>query len=301
MELNYVIEFVELVKTGKFSDAADQLFISQSSLSKHMKVLEEELDVELFRRETKRRVQLTKYGELYYPYAEQIAILHKEYLMEQQKQKRELAETLRIGSIPAMGQYRITDILAKFQEQNSGVILHVEEMESAESVDRLLKNQLQFAFVREFETHQEDKLCHIRYTSDRLAAVLPASHPLAGRSDIALQELEGENFLLLRDTSFLYAMCLKECFRAGFEPNVIYTGSRGENIVNMVGQGAGVALLTRQPIAALQNANVRIVDIEPAITTDINLVYCRQAALSRAAQRFLEFFNQEAAMELPEA
>ncbi len=293
MELKYITEFVTLVDAGKFSEAAERLYISQSSLSKHMKTLEEELGVPLFERETKRKVQLSSYGKLYLPYAEQISILHHEYLTLQKKQQREAAATLNIGSIPAMAQYRITDLLAEFQKKMTGVILNVEELESALSVEKVLQGRLDFAFVREHAPQAEDSLCRLHFSSDVLCAVLPAGHRLANQSVLSLAQLENEDFLLLQDSSFMYEMCILECERVGIVPNIVHTGSRGENIVNMVAQGRGVALLTRQPIAGLQSDKVRVVNIEPAIETEINLVYARHAQLSKEAKKFLSFFQQQ--------
>lgn len=293
MELKYIMEFVELVEVGKFSDAAEQLYISQSSLSKHMKTLEEELGVPLFERETKRKVQLSPFGKLYLPYAEQISILHKEYLALQEKNLLELAATLNIGSIPAMEQYQITDILAKFQSSHLGIILNIEELESALSVEKVLQGKLDFAFVREQKVAENDGLNHVPYADDVLCAVLPASHRLAGQESVSLSQLQHEHFLLLKDSSFMYEMCVNECIHAGFEPNVIYTGSNGNNIVNMVGHGNGIALLTRRPISTNKNPLIRVVDIEPKITTQINLVYRKHGAMSQEAKRLLAFFLAE--------
>lgn len=297
MELKYVKEFVELVNIGKFSEAAERLYISQSSLSKHMKTLEEDLGVPLFERETKRKVILSNYGKLYYPYAEQISILHEEYLALQRKQRKENGEKLNIGSVPAMAQYQITDMLAQFQAERQGVILNVEESESAISIEKVIRGELDFAFVRESFRREEQTLQHLRYATDVLVAVVPAGHRLAGQKEIALLELQNENFLLLRDSSFMYDMCLEECQNAGFVPNVVYTGSRGENIVKMAGRGSGIALLTKKPIEEIKNDNVRVIDIVPKITTEINLVYSKQAQMSNAAKDFLAFFLQHTEKE----
>ena len=161
MDIKYILEFVELVDAGKFSTAADRLFLSQSSLSKHMKTLESDLGVELFERETKRKVILSEFGKLYLPYAEQIAILHKEYLTLQEQQKKALSATLKIGSIPPMMPYRITDLLASFQEQHPGLILDVEELETAISCERIRQGTLDCAFIREKPDSPDLTLEHI--------------------------------------------------------------------------------------------------------------------------------------------
>lgn len=293
MDIKYILEFVELVEAGKFSTAADRLYLSQSSLSKHMKTLESDLGVALFERETKRKVILSEFGKLYLPYAEQIAILHKEYLALQEQQKKAMSATLKIGSIPTMMPYRITDLLAAFQAQQPGLILDVEELETAISCERIRQGTLDCAFIRENPDSPDLTLEHISFTADRLCVVLRKEHPLAGRKYVRLEQLYQENFLLLKENSFMYDMCIRACERAGFIPNVIYTGSRGDNIANMVSRGSGVALLTKRPIETMHFPHVQIVDIEPPITTEINLVYSGATGIRKELDQFLHFIREQ--------
>ncbi len=78
MDINFFREFAVLARTGSYSEAAEQLFLSQPSLSKHIKSAELELGRPLFRRTT-RRIELTPFGAALLPYAEQIAALQDEY------------------------------------------------------------------------------------------------------------------------------------------------------------------------------------------------------------------------------
>lgn len=291
MELKYILEFVELVDAGKFSEAAERMFLSQSSLSKHMKALEADLGVPLFERETKRKVILSEHGKLYLPYAEQIAILHREYLALQAKHIKALSSTLKIGSIPSMEPYRITDLLTGFQNAHPDLALKVEEVESAVSCERIRQGKLDCAFVREYPGMKDSNLERINYTFDTLCAVLNQNHPLAKEKKVSLLQLCDESFLLLKDSSFMYEMCVEACEKAGFIPNVTYTGSRGDNIVNMVSRGSGVALLTKRPIVHFKTQNVAVVDITPSISTEINLLYSKERQQSEILTQFIEYMK----------
>ena len=294
MDIRYITEFVTLVETGKFSEAADRLYISQSSISKHIKALETELGVPLLERQTKRKVVLSEYGQLFLPYAEQISLLQQEYLSIQKKHQRENAEILYIGSIPAMQEYEISQLLSRFQARYSDVVLRVEEIESVDSKERVRNGTLDFAFVRDRNPKKEGILVRVPYSSDRVCAVLPKDHRLAGNRSISLIQLAEEKFLFLQEGSFLYDTCMEQCQKAGFEPTVIYTGSRAYNILGMVAQGNGVALLTRRPISRFKDDfDVVLVDIEPAIETKINLIYHAKTPMSKSAKQFLEFYQSE--------
>ncbi|MBQ9269255.1 MAG: LysR family transcriptional regulator [Oscillospiraceae bacterium] len=296
MDIRYISEFVTLVETGKFSEAADRLYISQSSISKHIKALEMELGVPLLERQTKRKVILSEYGQLFLPYAEQISLLQKEYMSIQKKHQRENTEILYIGSIPAMQQYDITGLLSGFQASCPDIVLRVEEMDSTLAKAKVSDGDLDFAFVRDISPKKNDMLKRVPYTSDRVCAILPGSHKLAKERSISLLQLADEKFLLLKDASFMYDVCMAECEKAGFEPAVVYTGSRAYNILGMVAQGNGVALLTRRPISRFKDDfDVALVDIEPAIETKINLIYHEKTSLTKSAKQFLEYFQQEMA------
>ena len=78
MDINHVREFIVLAQTGNFMEAAEILFSTQSTLSKHIKNLETEMGVSLFERTT-RKVVINKYGQLFLPIAKQIVELQDQY------------------------------------------------------------------------------------------------------------------------------------------------------------------------------------------------------------------------------
>ena len=87
----------------------------------------------------------------------------------------------------------------------------------------------------------------------------------------------------------MYTICANACREAGFEPNVAFTGLRGENLIDLVAKGMGVALLTKRPIANLVPENVVLVDVVPYVTTSICLVYPRQKKLAEPLKSFLSY------------
>ena len=129
MDLNYIREFVVLANTCNYMEAAEQLFISQSALSRHIKNLEEELGVSLFDRST-RSVTLNAFGMLFLPYARQMAALHHEYATALGNALNAEHGNIRIGSIPMMSHYGITDVMVRFRKENPRFTLDVIEGDS---------------------------------------------------------------------------------------------------------------------------------------------------------------------------
>ena len=286
MEINYIKEFVILAETENFLEASDSLFISQSSLSKHIKTLEAELGVQLFDRTT-RKVRLNEYGQTFLEYAKQIANLQYRYTTALYNQSAHIKESITIGSIPVMAPYHITDIIMKFIKENKKFYVNLIEGESAQLKEMMRQNKCELAFIRMSDDHDHEFI-QVPYTEDSLAAVLPVDHPLACENSIRVEQLCEENFLLLQPESILYKICMQACEAAGFTPNIAFTGKRAENIVDLVEKGMGISLLMKKPIRYISDSKVAIVDIEPKITSQIKLYYKKNAPLSLAARHFID-------------
>lgn len=289
MELNYLKEFVILAETGNYIEAAESLFISQSSLSKHIQSLEKELGIQLFDRTT-RKVTLNQYGKVFLEYAKKMTTLQYQYKTELINMVEREQHSLKIGSLPIMVSYGITDAILRFKQENNGFSINVIEGESSELKKLLRTDQCELAFIRE-ENDNSQEFSKISFTDDRLVAILPTFHRLADAKTLTIEELKDENFLLLQPGTFLYNICIKECKKYGFAPNIAYTGQRAENIIDLVEKGMGVSFLMAKPIMYLANKKIVIIDISPKISTEIKIYYKRGAVLSEAAQNFINYIK----------
>ena len=143
-------EFVVLAQTCNYLQAADQLFISQSSLSKHIKALERELGVELFNRTT-RRVQLTEHGRVFLPFARKLAATAHDAEVAMANATDNERRIVDIGSIPVMVPYGITEVVHCFERDHPNVRLRMTEGEADYLKDLLRKRKLDLAFIREWD------------------------------------------------------------------------------------------------------------------------------------------------------
>lgn len=285
MEINYLHEFVVLAEMGNYLEASATLFISQSALSKHIMAIEKELGVPLFDRTT-RKVVLNKYGIAFLDYAKQIAKLQYAYTSAIISAKGTEERRICIGSIPLMSPYHITDAIMRFEQDNRGYAIDLVEGASIELKEKLRQNQCEVAFVRNCG-EKDEEFVKVPYTSDTLIAVLPAAHPLAGHSVLRLEELAQENFLLLHKISIMYNLCVNACHQCGFEPHIVYTGSRAENIIDLVEKGMGISLLMKKTTLHLASPKIALVEVTPAIHTNVMMYYKKNADLSPAAKHFV--------------
>lgn len=287
MDISRFGEFVILAQSRTFLDAADLLFMSQSTLSKHIMGMERELGRKLIDR-TQRHVTLTPQGETFLVYAQKIATLQHRYLAALRSDQTAPTEHITVGSIPIMAPYGITDAVIDFQQASPSYQVELIEGEGDRLKQMLLREDIDLAFIRDAGT-DEPEFKKIPFTSDHLVAVLPTEHMLARHDRIEIGDLRDENFLMLPQGSFVSDLVVSLCSEAGFSPRITFTGKRAENIISLVARGAGVSLLMRKPAESLAGGKVALVDIDPAITTEVKILLKRGRTQPQAVVSFIGY------------
>lgn len=286
MEIEYLREFAVIAKLGSFSRAAEELSISQSSLSKHILALEKELGVPLLDRNS-RNVAVSPAGGQILPMAAQVYELQNKIKVAAARESTRTKALLKIASIPVMAQYDITGVLARFQKQHPEVTLDVMECEQQEIEQTVTDGRCELAFTR--RVRENDELEYLPFRQDSLVAVVSHSHPFADRDSLTLSDLRQENLLFLDSRTGLYDMCRELCHRSGFVPNILYTGHRPENIVELTAENMGIALLMKGHTDYIASQNVVCLPITPAVESTICLVRTQRPGHSQWAD---EFWNE---------
>lgn len=292
MELRYLYEFSKLAKSHSFSVAAEELFISQSSLSKHIMSMENELGVPLFERTT-RNVSLSNYGKLLLTYSEAVSEQYAEFCTCLKTMTDGHRNNLALYSIPVMAHYGIAEAIGDFHGVFPDINVSVEEREGRDIPGHLESGDCELAFER-FTEMNNDELEYLPYCSDELVAVLPDTHPLAAMAEISLTELSDEVFLLLDENTMVYPICMSACEREGFAPKMAYKGHRPENIIELVAKGMGISLLMRKQPEFYKNPGISIVCLRPRVTSYICLVKRKDRTLSASARAFWSFIEETA-------
>jgi DNA-binding transcriptional LysR family regulator len=287
MQIERMKEFLELANTLNFSSAAEKLYISQATLSKHIHELEDELGAPLFKRST-RKTSLTELGIIVYPYAQRAVALQDEFNCAVKEHIDKMESSLSIGTIGHWHVEELNEIVTDFQIENSTLRLNVVTDESEELIDSVSQGIIDLAIVRSESAVVSPNLCSVQIAADHLVAYLPNSHPLAGEKEINLYDLRNETFLMAKANALSHTIGVKACDDAGFEPNILLQGSRSQ-IFSYLNRGLGVALLFGYPSQEPQGFTC--VDIVPTPEVSINLVY-RKDSLNHAAEKFLSFITK---------
>ncbi len=244
METDWLREFISLTETSSFQETAVQFYTTQSTISKHLKKLEEEWGVSLLQRSS-RHVELSEIGKLLCPSIKKILTAEEELkqLLNEQAEKKQTI--FRIGSIPDTASYGITDILFRFHQKNPAIQIQFQEAESRILCDLVLNGTLEMAFVREPIEHPSE-INRQLYCQDEMVAMLPANHPLAHFPSLSLKTLSNENFLFVREHSLLYQMAYRACQEAGFIPKVLFSAHHLDNLIDLTAKGMGITLLMKK-------------------------------------------------------
>ncbi|WP_371420579.1 LysR substrate-binding domain-containing protein [Tardiphaga sp.] len=141
-------------------------------------------------------------------------------------------------------------IIRSFRQLHPGIELRLQELNTAEQITALKRDEIDFGFINGLET--PDGLDGFRFCREPLLACLPSDHRYATKRSVQLEKLAGEEFILFgRSASPAYFNSILEaCQSAGFSPTVIHEVRHWVSVISAVAHGLGVALVPRAMISA---------------------------------------------------
>jgi len=268
MELNYINEFVVLARMLHFQEAADLLFIGQSSLSKHIKSIETDLGEDLFIRSKKGAV-LSDFGKAWLPYAEQMVSIQKEYTQNLLGRESEAPE-VNIGYIPLVTLYNFMPFFKDYKKQHPHCQYSFLQGSEKDLLDWLQQKKVDFILTGNYDI-PEDLYHQQFYTCDTLSVVIPESHPLARKKSILLEDLKAEVLIEFRHMSSLRS-CLRKADPT-FDLHPSISVDRASVLFDLVQKGMGVSILTHNMASHLEMEGTVIRPITPDIFYEIYMVY----------------------------
>lgn len=278
--------FIAVMENDTFFDAAEQLNISQSSLSKQIMSLEKELGVTLLDR-SRRSAAPTRAGLLFYEDAVRLMDCYEQMLGHMKPYGDALAGCIRLGTLPILSQYKITPVLQKFCKAYPGIRMQIDEVEDEPLIYGLKHGTYDLIIARD-TLLREDAFKSYPLATDRLVALVSSHHPLAGKASIPLKALENENFILMHRQIGVHQLCVDSCRSEGFTPNIVRT-ARIESILSAVAAGEAVSLLCRKNFTVFNPDGIAVLDTQPQIPTSVALAHLQKTRLSSTVRLFLDY------------
>ncbi|MCU7766914.1 LysR family transcriptional regulator [Priestia megaterium] len=286
MDIKQLIYFLTIAEEGNISKAAERLHMAQPPLSQQLKLLEEELGVILFERNT-RRMQITDAGQLLQNRAQQIIELMEKTSKELNDLKEGSQGILSIGTISSAGETLVPIMVQNFHKVYPGVDFRIKESSTFEILELVKRGVVEIGVIRTpFNLETFD---YISLPEEPMVAA--ALHSLLDTSKIFLHldELKGKPLLFHNR----YANNIEEaCKKSGFAPKVKCRIDDTRTMLNWASAGMGIALIPRDMRALIPDSNLRFIEIkEETLATKIIIIWRKNHYLSTPARHFLEFFK----------
>ncbi|ERI09044.1 cidABC operon transcriptional activator CidR [Aneurinibacillus aneurinilyticus] len=287
MDVRHLQYFLKVAHYKNFTKAAQDLYITQPTISKMIKNIEEELGVVLFNRSGK-QVELTDAGQAIFIQAQDIVNSFQNLSSELDDLRKLKKGFIRIGLPPMIGSSFFPKVIGKFHEQYPEIMLQLVE-DGAKKVGTDVENGVLDIGVVLSPTNEE--IFHsFSLVKEKLKLLVHPSHRLANREAVALTELAQEAFVFFREDFALHDRIIAECVQAGFQPHVIYESSQWDFISEMVAANLGVAFLPEPICRELDTERIRVLPlIDPVIPWHLVMIWRKDRYLSFAAREWIRF------------
>jgi len=279
MDLYQIRYFLAIAQIGSFTKAAEQLFVSQPSLSAGIKKLEQELEVTLFERGG-RRVLLTPAGRLFQEKAQTILAEYQSVRHDLEKLKEK--PTLKIGTLHSVRGYTLARLIGAFRDKYPNVTIELCNGYLQDLQDWLEQGDIDLAltWLREQDSPQTSQfLCH-----QPLSLAVPPAHPFARSKHLSAADLDGQPYIERLNCEFWRAN--PKMFESmGVKPKIIYSANNEEWVISLIRAGMGISIM---PIWTDLNDIIYVPITELNLKRTVGLKWRGQQVLE-AAKWFQEF------------
>jgi DNA-binding transcriptional LysR family regulator len=287
LEIRQLKTFITIVKLGSFSQAAQFLGYTQSTLTTHIQLLEKELDTVLFER-FGHQLMLTTDGERLYEYAEQITKLSDDAKNEFDNFAVPRGPIV-IGMPESLGLYYLTDVLKEYVALYPDVDLKLKFGIASDFRNLLRKNMMDLAFFLEKNIQDTDLKGELLW-AEPVVMVSSPRHRLAAQKQVKAKDLQGQTFVFT-DSGSNYRMALEEIMnKAEVQPRTVLEIGQIEIIKQFVISNLGIAILPL--VAAKAEISAGLLAALPwqgrDLTTNTFLVYHREKWHSHAIRAFIK-------------
>ncbi|MCW2831931.1 MAG: LysR family transcriptional regulator [Aeromicrobium sp.] len=261
MQIHQLTYFVTVAETRHFTRAAEITGVSQPTLSKQIRVLENSLGTPLFVR-NRGAIELTSAGEALLPHAQRI-------LIDVESAERTVHEVgslrrgrVRLGATPSLCDGLLPQALTRFHETYPDIELEVQEAGSRVLTHELSQGRLDVALLIVPLHTSDPDIETTPVLRERLVLASPADSAMPERMDVA--DLRDVPLVMFREGYDLRDVTLRACATAGFEPRLAVVGGEMSAVLRFVESGLGHAvvpamvLTTRPQLRATQLANPRL-------------------------------------------
>jgi DNA-binding transcriptional LysR family regulator len=290
MELRQLRYAVAVAAHRHFTRAAAAVPVAQPALSHQIRLLEQELGVELFER-SRSGARLTEAGEIFLLRARR-ALAEVDAARAEIAALRGLASgRLVIGAMQALGGLDLPGLLAAFHAAHPGIDVSLREDSTRDMFAMAVRGEIDLA-IAALDVERPAGLEVFPLLREPVLAAVPAGHRLASLETVAMRQLSHETFVLFKEGTGLRAISERAAERAGFAPRVSFQVSSLDRLLALVGEGLGVALVPASAVSDPPPPGVAVLPVSPGIDRTVGAVWRADHRHTPAASAFLTLLRE---------
>ena len=284
MKLNQLVYFCQACASGSISRAAEELHISQPTISMSIHELEDEFGVQLMQRNNKGFV-LTEAGRVFNKQGLHI-LKQTQYLQDSMQDFNVHHTPIHLGIPPMIGTILFPPLYEGFHRAYPQIKLESREGGSQELLSLVDKGDLDFAIVTSnLVEHNAYKVLPLRETETVFC--VSASHPLATKESLTIEEIKDLPLVMFHKGASQNALIQSRFAQAGYEPRIIFQTGQLYTIREFVRRNIAAAFLFRELSQSMPG--ICGIPLNDPIHVQIAIVWKDDHYLSKAARQFIQF------------
>ncbi|HBD23597.1 MAG TPA: LysR family transcriptional regulator [Oceanospirillaceae bacterium] len=286
MDTQQLQAFVTVARLGSFSQAAEQLYLTQPAISKRIDKLEQQLNARLFDR-IGRHIHLTDAGMVLLPKAQHILATLEDTSRELSNLSGRVEGELRIATSHHIGLHRLPPYLRAYQQAFPKVKLDIQFAESEVIYQGVLEGLWEIGIIT-LSPQPHKQLQQEVVWQDEMHFVCSPSHPLAIAQNVCLQDLGNYDALLSKPGTFTRELLNQRFDQAKVDLPVATSTNNLDTLRMLASTGMGWSLL---PHTLLNNDITAIASNIPTIVRQLGCVSHKQRSLSNPAQQLMSLIQ----------
>jgi DNA-binding transcriptional LysR family regulator len=289
--LNSLLVFYEVVKHKSLSKAAEELFISQPAVTKHIKELEKKVSMGLIQRR-RGKFALTDAGKILFRHTQKIS----SNLMEIENALGDLQKDhhglLKIGTTESYSKCLMPELLSGFQTSFPSIKIALDVGNSEEIEKSLLTYRNDLALIG--VTKESAKFEWIPFLKEELVLIVSPVHPLAKRQSVSLRELE-EYPLIIRAKGSTTRRILLQAFKVlDIYPSLLIEAGSSEFIKQWVSEGKGVSVIVKRTVEDEEKRGmIKTVPLLEKLHLEVAFLYLKKERSNPAIKTFVYYIENK--------
>jgi DNA-binding transcriptional LysR family regulator len=296
IDFRHLETFCRVAALKSFSRAADDLFLTQPTVSGHILFLERSLCLRLFDR-TGREIRLTKAGEMFLQYASKILTVRKDLLNALSEFSQGIIGELSLGASTIPGEYLLPRLMGDFKREHPRFALSLKISDTKDIVQELLQGHIEFGLIGAKVDHPS--LHYEKFEEDEIIVIAPSDHPLARKKSVGFEDLLKEPWIIREEgsgTQMTVERVLRKKGKSLKDFNVAIEMGSTSSVKEGVKAKLGLAFISRRAVEEELNRNlftsITLEGLE-SISRQIYIVSQRGKTVSPAGVEFLRFLKKK--------